>query len=130
MCIRDSAYTQGYLSGNGKVKPDSILEINEIGIFDIEGGEIKKIIKDPTFTENDEFNVIEAWRDIKYAAGMYWINSINQKFYALDEDTFEVLCEFDAGMTDRESWVCDVVVDEERNRIFVLRANGIIDIFE
>lgn len=125
-----NTYKQGFLKSYNKVKPDSILEINEIGIFDIEGGEIKKIIKDPTFTENDKFDVTQAWTDIKYAAGMYWINSLHQKFYALDEDTFEVLREFDAGMADGENWICDVVVDEERNRIFVLRANGIIDIFE
>lgn len=38
---------------------------------------------------------------------MYWINSIDQEFYALDEDTFEVLREFDAGVTDNESYICD-----------------------
>ena len=112
-------------------KKDSILKINEIGIFDIAGGEIKKIIKDPTFIEiHDGYWQINVWTDIKYAAGMYWINSVDQKFYALDEDTFEVLREFDAGVTDNASYICDVTVDEEGNRIFVLRANGVIDIFK
>lgn len=128
--INGYAVTNGIVSGEYGFVVNSLIKADEIGIFDINGGEPKKLIKDPTFINEGKYCSIHVWKDIKYAAGMYWINSVDQKFYALDEDTFEVLREFDAGVTDNASYICDVTVDEEGNRIFVLRANGVIDIFK
>ncbi len=86
MASTDSFYIQqGVWEYGTTSKKDSILKINEIGIFlTSQGGKIKKIIKDPTFIEiHDGYWQINVWTDIKYAAGMYWINSVDQKFYAL-----------------------------------------------
>lgn len=123
-------FNNGIVSQKHGFVSNSLIKADEIGIFDISGGEPKKLIKDPTFIKAGEYGPVHICKDIKYALGIYFIFSVDCNFYALDEDTFEVLREFDAGVTDNESYICDVTVDEESNRIFVLRANGVIDIFE